>query len=297
MSTSVSSPDESPWLKAMPGIFVLLWSTGFIGAKYGLPYAEPLTFLFLRFFLLVVILGLAALLLRAPWPATWRETGHIAMAGILVHGGYLGGVFSAIHQGLPAALVALIVGLQPLLTALGAQLFLGERVRPQQWVGLGLGLFGVILVLAEKLDLGGLNGRGVALAVFALFGITIGTLYQKRHCTGMDMRTGLALQFGAAAVPMGLLALALESRVVQWTPTFMLTMAWLVGVLSIGTMALLWIMVRRGAVSKVAGLFYLVPPVTALLAWALFGEALGPVALIGMAVTALGVALALKGGK
>ncbi|OEJ68656.1 peptide ABC transporter ATP-binding protein [Magnetovibrio blakemorei] len=275
----------------MPGVFVMLWSTGFLGAKLGLPYVEPFTFLLLRFLILTVILVAAAFVLRAPWPSTWAEFMRLGIVGLLVHGIYLGGVFSSIHAGLPAGVAALIVGLQPLLTAVGAGPFLGEKVTPRQWLGLALGLLGVALVLGEKLhfDQTGLQATGFAVA--ALFGITGGTIYQKRHGGGMDLRTGSAVQYAVAAVPMAVLAWLFESGDIQWSGELIFALGWLVVVLSIGAISLLYILIRRGAASKVASLFYLTPAVTAVLAWILFDETLAPLAIAGMAVTVVGVAL------
>lgn len=279
----------------MPGLFVLLWSTGFLGAKLGLPYAEPFTFLFLRFVILTVVLGLAALALGAPWPKTWREAGDLALVGLLVHGAYLGGVFSSIYAGLPAGIAALIVGLQPLLTAVGAGVFLGERITRQQWVGFVLGLIGVVLVLGDKLTLEVENVHAIGYAVLALVSITVGTLYQKRHGGGQDLRSGSAIQYIAAAIPMAILAWLIETREVVWSGEFIFALGWLVVVLSLGAITLLFLLIRRGAASKVASLFYLTPPVTALFAWALFGETLGLMAVVGMGVAVLGVALVTKG--
>lgn len=279
----------------MPGLFVLLWSTGFLGAKLGLPYAEPFTFLFLRFVILTVVLGLAALALGAPWPKTWREAGDLALVGLLVHGAYLGGVFSSIYAGLPAGIAALIVGLQPLLTAVGAGVFLGERITRQQWVGFVLGLIGVVLVLGDKLTLEVENVHAIGYAVLALVSITVGTLYQKRHGGGQDLRSGSAIQYIAAAIPMAILAWLIETREVVWSGEFIFALCWLVVVLSLGAITLLFLLIRRGAASKVASLFYLTPPVTALFAWALFGETLGLMAVVGMGVAVLGVALVTKG--
>ena len=283
-----------PWIAAMPGVFVLLWSTGFIGAKLGMPHAEPFTFLLLRFAILTVLLTAAGLALRAPWPATWAEAGRVALVGLLVHGAYLGGVFFAISRGVPAGVAALIVGLQPLLTAVGAGPYLGEKVTRRQWLGLVIGLAGVALVVWTKLSLDvghltGLVGTGVALV-----GITVGTLYQKRHGAGMDLRTGAAIQFAAATGPMLLLAVVFETMVVAWTAEFVFALAWLVIVLSVGAMTLLLVMIRRGQASRVASLFYLVPPVTALIAFFLFGETLGPTALAGMLLAVVGVALVVR---
>jgi len=280
---------------AMPGMFVALWSTGFLGAKLGLPYAEPFTFLFFRFAILVVVLSAAAVAFRAPWPHTWTEVFHLSVVGVLVHGVYLGGVFSSIYAGLPAGVAALVVGLQPVLTAIGAGLFLGERVSSRQWLGFLLGLVGVVLVLGEKLSFDTGDLHGVALAVSALFGITIGTLYQKRHGHSMDLRSGSAVQFAAAAVPMAAMAMMFEARDVVWSGEFIFALGWLVVVLSLGAMTLLFLLIRRGAASRVASLFYLVPPVTALFAWGLFGETLGVLAIVGMGVAVIGVALVTKG--
>lgn len=278
----------------MPGVFVLLWSTGFIGAKFGLPYAEPFTFLLIRFVILVVLLTAVAVAMRAPWPASWAETGRIAISGLLVHGVYLGGVFAAIDQGLSAGITALIVGLQPLLTAVIVGPVLGERVAPRQWGGFVLGVIGVGMVIGEKLLATGSVGfsfTGGLLAVIALCGITFGTVYQKRHCTGMDLRSGSAIQFAAATAAVGLCAVLLETMEVRWTGEFIFAVGWLVLVLSVGATSLLMVMIRLGAVARVASFFYLVPPVTALVGWAMFGESMGPLALAGMAVAAAGVAL------
>lgn len=277
-----------------PGLFVLLWSTGFIGGKLGLPYAEPLTFLLIRMVLTALLLGAVALVLRAPWPRTAGEAGRIALAGLLVHGTYLGGVFSAISQGLPAGTVALIVGLQPLLTAIAAGPLLGERLTGRQWTGFALGLVGVALVVWEKLALRSGLGWALALAVVALLGITAGTLYQKRHCAGMDLRSGTAIQYAASALLFAILAPLTETMQVRWTGEFVFALGWLCLVLSVGAVFLLYFLIRQGAASRVASLFYLTPPTTALMAWALFGETLGWLALAGMGVTAAGVALVLK---
>ena len=279
----------------IPALFVVLWSTGFIGARLGLPHAGPLTFLALRFGLAAGLLVLVALATRAPWPSRPAELGHYAVAGLLVHGVYLGGVFVGISLGVEAGVSALIVGLQPLLVAALAGVFLGERVARPQWAGLGLGLLGVALVLARKLGQGPGDALGGLACVAALFGITAGTLYQKRHCAGMDLRTGSVVQFAAAGLATAPLALLFEDNRVSWEGGFVFALLWLVLVLSLGAVSLLYVLIRRGAAARVASLFFLVPPCTALIAWPLFGEALGPVALVGMALTAAGVALASRG--
>jgi drug/metabolite transporter (DMT)-like permease len=293
--TQHPDPTRTAWIAAMPAVFVVLWSTGFIGAKLGLPYAEPFTFLLVRFVAVIALLTVIAIVFRAPWPATRAEIGHGAVVGVLVHAVYLGGVFAAISRGVPPAVAALIVGLQPLLTAAAAGPFLGERVTARQWLGLLIGLAGVALVVWEKLSFRTEHLAGIAFAVAALIGITVGTLYQKRHVGGMDLRTGAIVQFAAAALVMLPAALLFETMDIVWTGEFVFALGWLVIVLSLGAITLLYIMIRRGAAAKVASLFYLVPPVTAVFAFALFGETLGVLALFGMALAALAVALVTRG--
>jgi drug/metabolite transporter (DMT)-like permease len=276
----------------MPALFVLLWSTGFIGARLGMPHAEPMTFLSLRFALTAAVLALAALVWRAPWPRRPTEWGHLAAAGLLMHGVYLGGVFVAIRLGLEAGLSALIVGLQPLLVAAAAPLVLAERVSTRTWLGLALGLAGVALVLARKLGLGSGDALAALACLAALAGITIGTLYQKRFCGAQDLRTGNLIQFAAAGAACWLLALLFETRHINWAPELVFALLWLVLVLSLGAISLLYLLLRRGAAAQVTSLFFLVPATTALIAWPLFGERLGPLELLGMAVTVTGVAMA-----
>jgi drug/metabolite transporter (DMT)-like permease len=278
----------------LPALFVFLWSTGFLGAKLGLPHAGPLTFLALRFALVAALLLLLALATRAPWPRRPGEVAHYAAAGLLVHAVYLGGVYVAIARGVEAGVSALIVCLQPLLVAATAGLLLGERVTARQWLGLALGLAGAALVLARKLGhgAGGGDAWGVLACVAGLLGITAGTLYQKRHCAGMDLRPGNVVQFAASAIATGVPALLLEDNRIAWTGEFAFALLWLVVVLSLGAISLLYVLIRRGAASRVSSLFFLVPPTTALIAWPLFGETLGPPELAGMALAAAGVALA-----
>jgi len=279
------------WTTLAPGMFVLLWSTGFIGAKAGLPYAEPFTFVALRYLFVVALMLPLALALRASWPERMLDVLHLVIAGLLMHAVYIAGVFASIYHGLPAGISALIVGLQPLLTATFVGPLLGEKVTGRQWLGLLLGLVGVALVLANKLAFDRATGGAVALAVLALFGITFGTIYQKRFCAAADMRSSAVIQFAAAGLACLAVAWPLETMRVEWAPEFIAALAWLVIVLSIGTVSLLYLLLRRGAAAKIASLFYLVPPVTALFAWALFGETLGALALAGMGLAAAGVAL------
>ena len=293
MRAAASGPAALLRQVAIPALFVVLWSTGFIGAKLGLPYAGPLTFLTLRFWLAAARLALLALVTRAPWPRK-AEARHYAVAGLLVHALYLGGVFVGISLGVEAGVSAMIVSVQPLLVAAFAGLVLGERVAPRQWVGLALGLLGVILILARKLGHGVGDALGVLACVAALLGMTAGTLYQKRHCAGMDLRTGSVVQFAASGFATWLLALLFEDNRIVWSGEFVFALFWLVLVLSLGAISLLYVLIRRGAASRVSGLFFLVPPCTALIAWPLFGETLGPVALLGMALTVAGVAMATR---
>ena len=276
----------------VPLLFVVLWSTGFIGAKLGLPDAEPLTLLSLRYAAVLLLMGAVVVLTRAPWPRTKRECMHIAVSGLLVHAVYLGGVFTAIRLGLPAGVTALVVGLQPVLTALGAGLFLHERVRPTQWAGLALGLAGVVLVVAHKV--GGAVIALLAPAVLALVGITAGTLYQKRFCPSFDLRTGSVIQFLPCLLVTAFVAWRSETMVVHWTPAFLFALGWLVLVLSLGAVSLLNMLIRSGSAVNLASLFYLTPPTTALIAWAMFGETLTGLALVGMGLTVFGVWLARK---
>lgn len=279
----------------VPGLFVLLWSSGFIGAKLGLPYAEPLTFLSLRFACVLLIMLPLVLAMRAPWPASPRDALHIAIAGALIHAGYLGGVFSAIHHGMPAGVVALIVGIQPLLTAAFAGRLLGEHVTPRQWTGLALGIAGVTLVVWQNMSLQGLTPGSLALAVVALSSITFGTLYQKRYCPSFDARSGSVIQFAAALVMLLPLALATETMRVEWAGEFVFALGWLVLVMSVGAITLLFRLIAHGAATRVASLFYLTPAITALMAYLVFGEILTSLALTGMAIAITGVAMINRG--
>lgn len=280
------------WIAVLPGLFVLLWSTGFVGARFGLPYAEPFTFLTIRMAIATALLLTVALAARSPWPNGLRQTGHIAVAGLLVHAGYLGGVFYAISVGMPAGIAALIVGLQPLLTAAMAGWLLGERVVPRQWTGLMIGLIGITMVLSDRFGTGQASLEGVLATLAALLAMTFGTLYQKRQCANMDLLTGGVIQFAATGVAMLALAMSFETREVDWTGEFIFALGWLVLVLSVGAVGLLYTLIRRGAASKVASLFYLVPPVVALLSFLLFDERLDGFDLLGMGVVAIGVSLA-----
>jgi drug/metabolite transporter (DMT)-like permease len=275
--------------RAFPSLFVVLWSTGFIAAKYGMPYAPPLTFLLWRFALVAALMTAVALLTRARWPHR-REVAHLAIAASMVHGAYLGGVWIAIKHGMAAGTSAMIVGLQPLLTVLIARLWLRERVLARQWLGLALGLIGVFLVVRHKVAFTG-DASGLLPVAVALLGISVGTLYQKRHCAHVDLRSGAVVQFAACTLLFIPLAL-LEHEPIQWTMPFVFALGWSVIVLSVAAISLLYWLLRQGASVHVARLFYLVPPVTALMAYAFFGEALDAVAIAGMLLIASGVAMA-----
>lgn len=275
--------------RIVPALFVLLWSTGFIATKYALPYAEPLTFCVIRLFLAAVLVGLVALAARAPVPGA-AAIGHSVVSGLLVHGLYLSGVCVAIARGMPAGIAALIVGLQPILTSTLANRLLGERVKPQQWAGLVLGFVGVVLVVQSRTGGEATLWGWIAIGC-SLLGITLGTIYQKRFGGEVDFLSAMPVQYFAAAAFCAIGALLLETRAVNWTAEFVLSVAWLVIVLSCGAIVLLYLMIRRSAATQVASLFYLTPPVTALMSYFLFGETLGLVPLAGMAVCAAGVFL------
>lgn len=276
--------------RAAPLLFVLLWSTGFLGAKLGLPHAAPLAFLLVRYLAVLLLMTAIAVISRASWPLDGRQWFHIGISGLLLHACYLGGVFIAIGLGLPAGLASLVVGMQPLLTATVAGWLLGEAIARRQWLGLLLGFVGVALVLSNKL---GADFGPVALlpALIALLGITAGTLYQKRFCPHFDWRTGSVAQFLPTAIVTGLVVFLQDDFRIDWTGEFVFALGWLVLVLSIGAISLLNWLIRHGSAVNVASLFYLTPPTTALLAWLLFGETLSGLALIGMVLAVWGVYL------
>lgn len=278
--------------RLVPATFLVLWATGFIGARYAMPWAEPFTFLTLRFVIAAVILGGMMLALGSK-RLSRAGTLHAVVAGVLMQGIYLGGVFWAIHRGMPAGLSALIVGLQPIVTAVMAGELLGEAILPRHWVGLATGFVGVVIVLWPKL---GAIGEGVtaatlAASVIAVVAMSLGTVWQKRFATG-DLVASTFWQYVGGAALMAAGSLAFETRAVTVNGELVFALVWLVLVLSIGAIFLLMLMIRDGEMSKVASLFYLVPAVTALMAWALFGEQLNVVQLVGMAIATLGVALA-----
>jgi len=275
--------------RAAPAIFVVLWSTGFVATKYALNSAEPLTYLAIRMACVVGLMAIIASLTRPKW-LSLRDIGHSAVAGLLVHGIYLGGTAVAISHSIPAGLSALIPGLQPILTSTLANRWLGERVTPLQWAGLLLGLAGVVLILHNR-PMGGEAGWGWLASAVSLVSITLGTLYQRRYCNAIDWRAGNLVQYIAVTVFFGLAAWLFETNTVHWTTEFILALGWLVVVLSIGSIGLLYWLIRRQAATSVASLFYLVPAVTSLMAFALFGEKLDAVAIAGMTACAAAVFL------
>jgi drug/metabolite transporter (DMT)-like permease len=281
---------EQLTIAAAPGLFVILWASGFIGAKLGLPYAEPLTFLFLRMFGAVLLLGVVALYARPKWPDRNGVLDSCAI-GVFMHAPYLGGVYISIGNGLPAALSALIVGLQPLLTSTIANRLLGERVVARQWGGLVLGTAGVYLVVQDKATTAGAKPVAWVASIVALLSITFGTIYQKRFGSGIDWRPGMLIQYAAAGILFALGAMAFETRIVHWTPEFLFALSWLILVLSIGAIWLLYFLISRAAATRVVSLFYLTPPVTALMAWALFSERLALATLVGMVLCVTAVFL------
>lgn len=286
---------DSRYLPLVAPVFVILWATGFIGAKLGMPHAEPMTFLALRFAAVSAGLALWVWLARAPL-LTWRQALDAALIGVLIHAAYLGGVFQAIAWGTEAGVSALIVGLQPLITTFFAARFLGERLVPVQWLGMALGFVGVGLVVLRKLSEGIGDLAGVGLCVIGLLAISAASVLQKSRGADIPVRGGNLVQFTAATAVCALFAFTLETREVTWHPELLVALGWSILVLSFGAISLLYVLIRRGAASHVASLFFLVPAVTALMAWGLFGERLGPVELAGMATALLGVLMVNRPG-
>ncbi len=287
----------SAWQTAMPAVFVVIWSTGFVVARYGMPHAPPLSFLAVRYALSMLAFGAWIAVTKPRWPVGRAQWMHLAVVGTLMHAGYLGGVWAAVKDGLGAGLVALVVGLQPLLTALWLSSTASKhRIAARQWLGLTLGLAGLLLVVWHKLQLGQASVWNMALATFALASITAGTLYQKRFVAPCDVRTASAVQLAAALLVTAPLAL-LESGSFRMHAELVGAMAWSVLVLTLGGSSLLYLLLQRGAATSVSSLMYLVPPCTALLAWWLFGETLGWLALGGLVLTAAGVALVVRGQR
>ena len=284
---------ESGWVRSMPLVFVLIWSTGFIVARYGMPQSPPLKFLAMRFALAVLCFGIWARLARAKWPASGRQWLHLMATGVFMHAGYLGGVWAAVKLGMGAGLVALLVGLQPVLTAVWVS-SRGGQVAPRQWLGLALGFGGLALVVWQKLGQGEVGAENLSLALLALLSMTIGTLYQKRFLQPCAVPTANFVQNTAALLVVLPLALLMETEAIRYNGDFIGAMAWSVLVLTLGGSSLLYLLIQRGAATSVTSLLYLVPPTTALMAWALFAEPITVFTLAGTALTAFGVALVVR---
>jgi drug/metabolite transporter (DMT)-like permease len=294
MNLSAGAGATQDWTRAAPALFVLIWSTGFIVARFGMPHAPPFGFLAWRFALSILAFLVWIRLAGAAWPASRRQWAHLALVGVLMQAGYLGGVWAAVKAGMSAGMAALIVGLQPLLTAVwlarsGAQASASAR----QWLGLLLGLLGVVLVVWHKLQVREASVPTLLLAVVALLSITTGSLYQKRWVRPGDARVAMAIQMAAALLVMLPLA-ATETEALRWNAELIAAMAWSVLALSLGASSLLVLLIQRGAATRVASLMYLVPPCTAVLAWLLFGESLTLGVIAGMLVCAFGVALVIR---
>jgi drug/metabolite transporter (DMT)-like permease len=292
----MSDPDLKPLSPGMTAaasaLFILFWASGFISAKYGFPYAEPFTFLSLRFAIALAVLLPMVWIWRARWPATPALFGHVVVAGFLVQTVYLIGVFYGIWYGISTGVIALLVGVQPLITGALAGPILGEKVTPRQWAGLALGFTGLSMVVMEKIDFSGSGAIGVAFGAFALAGITIGTLYQKRFCAEVDIRTAVTIQNGTSLVVIGALAVLFETGKIDWTGEFLFALIWSAIGLSVIAIALYFLLVRQGNAAKVTSLLYLSPPTTAIMGWFIFDETFPPLALAGLVIAVLGVALA-----
>ncbi|MBK7262345.1 MAG: DMT family transporter [Rubrivivax sp.] len=287
---------DNAWVQAMPAVFVLIWSTGFVVARLGMPHAPPFGFLTWRYAMSLLLFVLWAGLARAAWPQGRSQWLHLAVTGVLMHGGYLGGVWSAVKAGLGAGTVALIVGLQPLITAvwMSAQ-GPAHSVNARQWLGLAMGLAGLLLVVLDKLGAGQATAANLAMALAALASITAGTLYQKRWLAPCDVRSAVVVQLLAALVVSAPLAL-LETEAMDWHRDLVLAMGWSVFALTLGGSSLLYLLIQRGAATRVSSLMYLVPPCTAIMAWLMFDEPITVRVVAGVVITAAGVSLVLRDG-
>ena len=288
--------NENAWVKAMPVVFVLIWSTGFIVARYGMPQSPPMKFLALRYALSILCFLPWIVLAKVPWPVKRVQWRHLAVTGVMMHACYLGGVWSAVKAGMGSGLVALIVGLQPVLTAFWLS-SRGGRISRRQWAGLMLGFLGLVMVVSRKFGSGGeAHWLTMALAIAALIGITIGTLYQKRFVAPCDVRTASVIQLGAALLVTLPLTL-LEAQAMHWNADLMGAMAWSVLALTLGGSSLLYLLIQRGAAASVTSLMFLVPPCTALMAWLLFAEPITAITITGTLITAVGVSMVVRPAK
>ena len=285
-------------LVGAPSLFVVLWSTGYISARLGLPYAEAGTFLMMRFALAAIVMVALVVVSRAPLPASFREWAHCAVVGALVHGLYLYGGFASIQEGLTPTTIAVVVGMQPVITAVLIGPILGEAVNIRQWGGFFLGTVGVVLVIvANFASIGfGSGAPAVFLSLLCVLSISVGTLYQKRFCASLDLRSGTMIQLIMAAVMMWGISSWFETGHVEWTGTFVFALMWSVLVLSVGAYTLLWWLVRRKAATNVVSLFFLMPPVTAVFDWLLFDETVSLITLMGIAIAVAGIAIVIRYG-
>jgi drug/metabolite transporter (DMT)-like permease len=281
-------------IASVPFVFVILWSSGYIVAKFTLEYAQPFTILLLRFLLVSAIFAAIAIATRAPWPRRRAEYFNIALVGVLLQTVYMGGIYGALNLGISAGVGSLVMALQPIITAAVVGPLFGERVRLLQWLGLILGFAGVAFVLADKVEFDFDGWAGIGFCFAALAGITVATLYQKRFGTGSDLRTGQAVQYLAAAIATAPIAFGIGIGEIDWSVPFLLGLAWILFPLSVGTYTLYLWLIRRNAATRVTSYLYLVPPVTALAAWPMFGETMGPMALAGMVLAVAGVALVVR---
>ena len=308
-----SSDDRSAWVRAMPAVFVLIWSTGFIVARLGMPHSPPFTFLLMRYLLSMACFVPWILWAKVPWPQNRQQFLHLSVTGILIQAGYLGGVWAAVKSGMGSGLSALIVGIQPVLTAIWLSAMQARSqslaapaegsvhisaISARQWLGLMLGLAGLLMVVWRKLTQGSaldhVNFLNISFAVMALLCITAGTLYQKRYCPSFDLRAGSVIQFVAAFALLLPLALMTETMHVEWSMQFVFAIGWLALVLSIGAVSLLFVLIKHGEATRVSSLFYLTPLATAAMAWFAFEEHLNWMALAGMVIGVTGVALVLR---
>ncbi len=282
---------HAAFVSAAPTIFVFLWSTGYVGARFALPYAEPLTVTSIRFAIVAALLILLTLIRRPALPRDWRMWGHLAVSGMLIHACFIGGIFSAVDLGVEISVAALIAGVQPLLTAIVVVVLFRELLSPRQWFGFMLGFLGLAMVVTKSFQSGALPVAGLFACVIGLCGMTFGTLYQKRFVVGVDLFAGSAIQFSFALLPCVLWVALFEHGTVEWNLTFVAALAWLCLALSLGAISVLLFLIREGAAAQVSSLFYLVPPVTALQGYWFFGERLSSIQLAGIVVTAIGVAM------
>ena len=297
LSNTKSAPQQL-LLVGAPSLFVVLWSTGYISARLGLPYAEAGTFLMMRFALAAIVMVALVVVSRAPLPASFREWAHCAVVGALVHGLYLYGGFASIQEGLTPTTIAVVVGMQPVITAVLIGPILGEAVNIRQWGGFFLGTVGVVLVIvANFASIGfGSGAPAVFLSLLCVLSISVGTLYQKRFCASVDLRSGTMIQLIIAAVMMWGISSWFETGHVEWTGTFVFALLWSVLVLSVGAYTLLWWLVRRKTATNVVSLFFLMPPVTAVFDWLLFDQRVSLITLMGIAIAVAGIAIVIRYG-